>query len=46
VRLTFDKQAGNFHSNQERKEHVLPLEFTMQAAGWRGCLLLCLTQLD
>lgn len=36
VWLRFDKQAGDCHSNQERKEHAMALEFAMQAAGWTG----------
>lgn len=36
VWLRLGKQAGDFHSNQERKEHTSALEFAMQAAGWRG----------
>lgn len=35
-KLTFAKQAGDFHSNQERKGHALTLEFTMQVTGWRA----------
>lgn len=33
VWLRLEKQAGDFHSNQERKEHTSALEFAMQAAG-------------
>lgn len=36
ARLRFDKQTGDFHGNQERKEHASALEFAMQAVGWRG----------